>query len=57
MSHEHLAISGRSAILAIIGDPIAQVRAPLMINAALMERGRAPPPSILARECSRRGRR
>ena len=41
MSHEHLAISGRSAILAIIGDPIAQVRAPLMINATLLERGRA----------------
>jgi shikimate dehydrogenase len=42
MSQEHLAISGRTAILAIIGDPIAQVRAPLMINAALMDRGRAP---------------
>ena len=42
MSQQHLAISGRTAILAIIGDPIAQVRAPLMINAALMDRGRAP---------------
>ena len=41
MSHEHLAISGRTAILTIIGDPIAQVRAPLMINATLLERGRA----------------
>ncbi len=41
ISHEHLAISGQTAILAIIGDPIAQVRAPLMINAALMARGRA----------------
>jgi shikimate dehydrogenase len=34
-------ISGRTALLAIIGDPIAQVRAPLMINSALLERGRA----------------
>jgi shikimate dehydrogenase len=54
---EHLAISGRTAVLAIIGDPIAQVRAPLMINAALMERGRAPDAVMVPMQVSAAGRR
>jgi shikimate dehydrogenase len=41
MSQEHLSISGPTALLAIIGDPIVQARAPLMMNSALIERGRA----------------
>ena len=41
MSAEHLAITGRTAMLTIIGDPIAQARSLMMINRALAERGRA----------------
>lgn len=41
MSEAHLAISGRTSLLVIIGDPIAQARSPLMINTALRERGLA----------------
>jgi len=32
-------ISGRTAVLAILGDPIAHARAPGLVNAALAERG------------------
>ncbi|WP_227135759.1 shikimate dehydrogenase family protein [Kosakonia radicincitans] len=35
---ERNSVSGKLTLLAIIGDPIAQVRAPLMINAAMEER-------------------
>lgn len=41
MSAEHLAITGRTSLLAIIGDPIAQARSLMMINSALAARGRA----------------
>lgn len=31
-------VSGKLQLLSIIGDPIAQVSAPLMINAAILEK-------------------
>jgi shikimate dehydrogenase len=35
----HVAITGRTEVLAILGDPLEQARAPGLVNAALARRG------------------
>src|SRR5262245_344846 len=37
--HARTAITGRTGVLAILGDPLAQARGPGLVNASLVQRG------------------